>query len=419
MSKIENIIEFGDNRTTMKKWKEAGVKIQTCVTSPPYYGLRDYGTAKWEGGDPNCEHQGKKLSSNNNFSYGGETPEDKIDTHTGRKPNAEALTTGDCVKCGAKRIDSQIGLEPTPQEYIDNMVDVFAHVWDIMEDDGTLWINIGDTYAGGNGNGSKEQSVGQSKFVKFSSPTSKVEGVRPKNLIGIPWKLAFALQDFGWNLRQDIIWHKPNPMPESVKDRCTKAHEYIFLLTKKPHYKFNHNAIQEPITDETALRMLRGVSDNHKNVNGAPGQTPHSMNQPRPNVRKEFDSSMGGGGTSFVDHSGYKKADGTLMISETRNKRDVWAVNVKPYKGAHFATYPIELIEPCILAGSDVGDIVFDPFMGSGTTAQAALRHHRKYLGCELNTEYKDLQQQRIYAESFEDPNNDETKEDPLFTFED
>jgi hypothetical protein len=188
-------------------------------------------------------------------------------------------------------------------------------------------------------------------------------------------------------------------MPESVKDRCTKAHEYIFLLSKSDKYHFDSAAIEEPIQDVTALRMLRGVSDTHKNVNGAPGQTKHTMNQPRSNVRKEFDSSMGGGGTSFVGHSGYKKADGTLMIKPTRNKRSVWTVNTKPFKGAHFAVFPEELIEPCILAGAPTDGIVLDPFMGSGTTAAMALRLGRKYLGCELNEDYKPLQDSRIAKE--------------------
>jgi DNA modification methylase len=274
----------------------------------------------------------------------------------------------------------------------------------VLEDDGTLWLNIGDTYYNYRGRTDAfcKQTVAKTKQdLPTHSPTrnNKLEGLKGKDLIGIPWMLAFALRADGWYLRQDIIWHKPNPMPESVKDRCTKAHEYIFLLTKSDRYHFDSAAIEEPIQDVTALRMLRGVSDTHKNVNGAPGQTKHSMNQPRPNVRKEFDSSMGGGGTSFVGHSGYKKADGTLMIKPTRNKRSVWTVNTKPYKGAHFAVFPEELIEPCILAGAPTDSIVLDPFMGSGTTAAMALRLGRKYLGCELNEDYKPLQDSRIAKE--------------------
>ena len=339
-----NLIEFGDCRETMRRWAAEGIKAQTCVTSPPYYGLRDYGRS------------------------------------------------------------GQIGLEETPQMYVDAMVEVFRCVWDVLEDDGTLWLNIGDTYYNyrGRTDAFVKQTVAKTKQdLPTHSPTrnNKLEGLKGKDLIGIPWMLAFALRADGWYLRQDIIWHKPNPMPESVKDRCTKAHEYIFLLTKSDRYHFDSAAIEEPIQDVTALRMLRGVSDTHKNVNGAPGQTKHSMNQPRPNVRKEFDSSMGGGGTSFVGHSGYKKADGTLMIKPTRNKRSVWTVNTKPYKGAHFAVFPEELIEPCILAGAPTDGIVLDPFMGSGTTAAMALRLGRQYLGCELNEDYKPLQESRIAKE--------------------
>ena len=340
-----NLIEFGDCRETMRRWAAEGIKAQTCVTSPPYYGLRDYGRS------------------------------------------------------------GQIGLEETPQMYVDAMVEVFRCVWDVLEDDGTLWLNIGDTYYNYRGRTDAfcKQTVAKTKQdLPTHSPTrnNKLDGLKGKDLIGIPWMLAFALRADGWYLRQDIIWHKPNPMPESVKDRCTKAHEYIFLLTKSDRYHFDSAAIEEPIQDVTALRMLRGVSDTHKNVNGAPGQTKHSMNQPRPNVRKEFDSSMGGGGTSFVGHSGYKKADGTLMIKPTRNKRSVWTVNTKPYKGAHFAVFPEELIEPCILAGAPADGIVLDPFMGSGTTAAMALRLGRQYLGCELNEDYKPLQEERIAKES-------------------
>jgi DNA modification methylase len=339
-----NLIEFGDCRETMRRWAAEGIKAQTCITSPPYYGLRDYGR------------------------------------------------------------DGQIGLEETPQMYVDAMVEVFRCVWDVLEDDGTLWLNIGDTYYNYRGRTDAfcKQTVSKTmQDLPSHSPTrnNKLEGLKGKDLIGIPWMLAFALRADGWYLRQDIIWHKPNPMPESVKDRCTKAHEYIFLLSKSDKYHFDSAAIEEPIQDVTALRMLRGVSDTHKNVNGAPGQTKHSMNQPRSNVRKEFDSSMGGGGTSFVGHSGYKKADGTLMIKPTRNKRSVWTVNTKPFKGAHFAVFPEELIEPCILAGAPSNGIVLDPFMGSGTTAAMAVRLGRQYLGCELNEDYKPLQDSRIAKE--------------------
>jgi len=278
-----NRIEFGDCRDTMRRWATDGVKVQTCVTSPPYFGLRDYGH------------------------------------------------------------DGQIGLEQTPDEYIAAMVEVFRCVRDVLADDGTLWLNIGDSYAGSGGAGSQFKPGGIAKTGTQAPSTWKAEykqkpvtlnvpGCKPKDLIGIPWMLAFALRADGWYLRQDIIWHKPNPMPEPATDRCAKAHEYLFLFSKSNRYFFDSKAIQEATND--------GLSK--------------------------------------------------------RNRRSVWSVATRPYKGAHFATFPPALIEPCILAGSRPSDIVLDPFMGSGTTAQVALQHGRQYLGCELNQEYGPLQQERI-----------------------
>ena len=307
-----NRIEFGDCRETMRQWAAAGIKAQTCVTSPPYYGLRDYG------------HEG------------------------------------------------QIGLEETPEEYIKAMVEVFRCVWDVLEDDGTLWLNIGDSYSrqGGQANA---QTMANWKDVHRTAikASSGADGCKPKDLIGIPWMLAFALRADGWYLRQDIIWHKPNPMPESVQDRCTKAHEYIFLMSKSQKYHYDADAIKEQMSEDSKARLTRGVSEVHKNVNGAPGQTPHSMNQPRKNGEN-------------------------MESPDNRNKRSVWTVTTKPYAGAHFAVFPSDLIEPCILAGAPVGGIVLDPFMGSGTTAQVAQSLGRQYLGCELNPEYEALQNKRL-----------------------
>ena len=375
---IENIIEFGDNRATMKKWAEQGVKVQTCITSPPYYGLRDYGTAKWEGGnDPNCQHI-KDESKTKKFGN---------EEFNKNAPSREQTKTPSyyyehkCELCGATKEDGQLGMEKTPEEFIENMVDVFRHVKNILADDGTLWINIGDSYAGSNSVASNNGRAG------FGNTREKVvnrtgDGIKPKDLIGIPWMLAFALRQDGWYLRQDIIWHKPNPIPESVKDRCTKSHEYIFLLSKQERYYFNYEAIKEPLADES---------------------------------RTNFQSGSG----SFVVNEDHKDNDlsekSKNVVYDSRNKRDVWSVNVRPYKGAHFATYPMELIEPCVLAGSKPGDIVLDPFMGSGTTAQVAKRHDRKYLGCELNPNYGSLQEERIKSENWGDPVN---PEDPIFKFE-
>tara|TARA_R110000787_G_scaffold198653_2_gene309766 strand:+ start:17 stop:829 length:813 start_codon:yes stop_codon:yes gene_type:complete len=258
-------------------------------------------------------------------------------TITGHKNFKEMNGVGDaiyktsCPRCGAVREDEQLGLEETPENYINNMVKVFRLVRKLLTDDGTLWVNIGDSYSSGKRKSTTSQSLrGNTKYGVTRPPV--IEGIKQKDLIGIPWMLAFALRADGWYLRQDIIWHKPNPMPESVKDRCTKSHEYIFLLSKSPKYYFDYESIKESTVDLTGKR----------------------------------------------------------------NKRDVWTVNVKPYKDAHFAVFPKELIDPCIKAGCPDGGIVLDPFMGSGTTAEVAVENNKKYLGCELNDTYKNLQQNRI-----------------------
>lgn len=336
-----------------------GVKVQMCVTSPPYYGLRDYGTAEWIGGDSSCEHEGLIISNNRNFIDKG-----------GRGSNKKSISSGDCLKCGAIRKDLQIGNEQTPQEFIDNLVEVFACIWDVLADDGTLWVNLGDSYARVGGDSSKQ---GRHWDNRKNNPTTghnryaKDMGVKEKNLLGMPWRLAFALQEFGWYLRQDIIWHKPNPMPESVTDRCTKSHEYIFLLSKNTKYYFDSKAIQEPA--ENAGK----VGGSFKGRQGG----------------AEYHAQSGGVGSDAKEY-------------ENRNKRDVWTVPVKPYAGAHFAVYPEELIEPCILAGSKVGDIVLDPFFGSGTTGQVAQKLGRKWVGCELNKDYEKLQNERLAQQGLE-----------------
>lgn len=356
-----NKIEFGDCRDTMRKWATNGVKVQMCVTSPPYYGLRDYGTATWIGGDVNCSHKRDSKFSEK--------------TITGHKNMGGAVGDGIykdvCPRCGAVRQDKQIGLEQTPKDYIEAMCEVFDCVWDILADDGVLWVNIGDSYSSHKDSKSVGQSIakGTSREEAHVIDTGrsrvrdakmlKSQGLKNKDLIGIPWMLAFALRERGWYLRQDIIWSKPNPMPESVQDRCTKSHEYIFLLSKSDRYYFDNEAIKEPATSTDNSDRDRDTTK----LNNTPGRT-----------------RMAGLKTNHY---------------ETKNKRSVWQVATKPYEGAHFATFPEELIQPCILAGSKIGDVVLDPFMGSGTTAQVSQSLGRKYLGCELNQEYEALQKTR------------------------
>lgn len=262
---------------------------------------------------------------------------------------------------------AEIGLEKTPDEFVAAMVEVFSIVWELLADDGVLWLNLGDSYnaAGRTGHGTKQgvkQGTNRASASKADVCRPSVATLKPKDLIGIPWKVAFALQASGWYLRQDIIWAKPNPMPESVTDRCTKSHEYLFLLTKNERYYFDQEAIKEPVTDSTTARMRQDVGSQAGSAR-VPGKTNGTM------------KAVGG--------------------SETRNKRSVWTVTTTPFKGAHFAVFPSALVEPCVLAGSRPGDIVLDPFLGSGTTGEVAQRLGRQWIGCELNRDYESLQKHR------------------------
>ncbi len=429
---MKDTILYGDCKDTLKT---IDCKVQMCVTSPPYYGLRD---------------------------YGGES--------------------------------DQIGQESTPEEYINNLVEVFREVRNVLSDDGILWVNIGDSYYNyrpGKGQGLVKQSVSKTNQdlpTKCNRRANKLEGLKEKDLIGIPWLLAFALRNDGWYLRQDIIWHKPNPMPESVKDRCTKSHEYIFLLSKNKKYYYDNEAIKEPAKDWGTRDRTKG-----KYHNSGTGLSPHtglSKSYDRKNKRSvwlEPDKSHGKYGTQEneskhrqgihanrgdnlvavrtklptqkqlveylrsrtkaktlaentdipltkiehwfrFDESGfaypsiedwnkvkkllndyskefniineglthYELKTDEVVVSDKKNKRSVWSVTTKPYKGTHFAVFPPDLIEPCILAGSEEGDTVLDPFMGAGTTAAVAKSLNRYYIGCELNEDYGNLIQRRI-----------------------
>jgi DNA modification methylase len=315
-----NKIEFGNNIDTLKKWADDGVQVQTCITSPPYFGLRSY------------------------------------------------LNDDDPEKV------NEIGLEQTPEEYIQNLVEVFRAVWDVLADDGTLWVNISDSYSGSGGQGTKPNIMSKEAAEKRGGRPIRVPGLKNKDLIGIPWMLAMALRNDGWYLRSDIIWSKNSCMPESVKDRCTRSHEYVFMFSKQPTYYYDYKAIKEPNADPSRTNYQSGARSNGLNKDRNDNDMSERM--------KEY-------------------------VPDGRNKRSVWTVNPKPYKGSHFAVWPVELIEPMILAGSKIGDTVLDPFMGSGTSAYAALIHGRKYLGCELNKEYEPLQQQRIAEAIIGKPDSD------------
>jgi DNA modification methylase len=287
-------IHEGDCLASMRQMAPGSARC--CVTSPPYFGLRDYGH------------------------------------------------------------DGQIGLEETPDEYVAKLVEVFREVRRVLADDGTLWLNLGDSYAndgkwGGSSGGKHAKALHGNTSIGRTKVTT---GLKPKDLIGIPWRVAFALQADGWYLRQDIVWHKPNPMPESVRDRCTKAHEYLFLLSKSERYYFDAEAMKEPAATAPGRKPRRANSFARKVANGQP----------------EWQAAQHREGREDIAYEG------------VRNRRSVWTVATQPYKGAHFATYPPALIEPCVLAGSAPGDAVLDPFGGSGTTGVVAAKHGRLPVLC-------------------------------------
>lgn len=455
-------------------WKEAARQlkpgsIDCIITSPPYYGLRDYGTGKWEGGRQDCDHLGDTLQSNKS-TLGGRLPEETIND---KRTRSGMPFKSICGKCGAVRIDQQLGIEETPEQYISNLVEGFRLLRVALKDCGTLWVNIGDSYWGGKGQSGqgltpeqqeRRSENGESLNKSFhqiagpgkTRPTDKKSDIyKPKDLIGIPWMLAFALRSDGWYLRQDIIWNKPNPMPESVTDRCTKSHEYIFLFSKSKNYYFDAEAIKEDVVAYEIERRKKekakgfGGKRNLKTNGHETGQAPQSENGAVRDLSKLIN----------------------LTLTGKRNKRSVWTVTTKPFKDAHFACYPHELIDPCIMAGTSekgccpkcgdpwvriletknikrnefppedpryrpnqyVGNyedingkgdagytetktigwapscncgisetvpaIVYDPFMGSGTTGSAAKSLGRDYMGSELNPEYLKIQSRRLHKE--------------------
>ncbi len=338
--------------------------VQCVVTSPPYWGVRDYGTATWEGGDAVCDHQGEphRTASNINANTG---------TGTDRK-NAERrqFFRETCGKCGARRVDAQLGLEPTPGAYVANMVAVFRAVRRVLRDDGTLWLNLGDSY---NGQNARDPNIRKNGTLSYRAGGRAVQvpGLKPKDLVGMPWRVAFALQADGWYLRSDIIWHKPNPMPESVTDRPTKAHEYLFLLTKSARYFYDADAIKEPVTGNAHARG-DGLGRKARSVEAG-------NHRGRPKQNESFSAAVSG------------------LVSK-RNRRTVWTIPTQPFSGAHFAVFPPALVIPCVKAGSAPGDTVLDPFAGSGTTLLVANDHQRHAIGIELNPEYVEMARKRLRA---------------------
>ena len=308
--------------------------VHCCVTSPPYFGLRDYG------------------------------------------------------------VDGQLGLEETPDAFIAGMVAVFQEVRRVLRDDGTLWLNIGDSYSQG-GKGGGPIGSKQATNPGANLPPKRTAGYGPKQLLGVPWRLALALQADGWTLRQDIIWSKPNPMPESVRDRCTKSHEYLFLLSKGPRYHFDQEAISEPISGASVARLSQNVAE-QAGSERVPGKTNGTMKA----VAKGGKNAFRGQGADRTGDNGPANRDGRDMrvvgAGITRNKRSVWEVATQPFSEAHFATFPPSLIEPCIAAGCPAGGTVLDPFGGAGTTGMVADRMGRNATLIELNPAYVSIAKNRI-----------------------
>lgn len=321
----------GDALSVLKTLDDESVNC--CVTSPPYYNLRDYG------------------------------------------------------------VDGQIGLEGTPEEYIQKLVEIFREVRRVLTKDGTLWVNIADSYAGSGKGASNypdnakkhKQGTNKGSVGSYLQKTISAD-CKPKDLIGIPWMLAFALRADGWYLRSDIIWAKNNPMPESVKDRCTKSHEYIFFLTKSQKYYFDDEAIAEPVKDSTVKRMSQDIENQNGSYTPSKGNGRMKAAAPRYGGKKY---------TENPDKFYRTKSGQAYNFRPKRKKRDVWAVSTQPYKGAHFATFPPKLIEPCILAGCPENGVVLDPFGGSGTTGMVARENGREFILIELNEEYVKLCEER------------------------
>lgn len=410
--------------------------VNCCVTSPPYFGLRDYSTGKWEGGSADCDHKQVHGSQ-------GKTGQRADRAHPGDTPYKNK-----CGKCSAVRVDKQLGLEKLHdcagwatgvkcgECFICKMVQVFEGVKRVLRKDGTLWINMGDSHNASPGQRKDTDKAGPKQRSNQASTgvgSRNISGLKPKDLLGMPWRLAFALQVAGWYLRMDIIWKKTTPMPESVKDRPTREHEYIFLLSKSKRYYYDHMAIAEPASPDSHARYARGRSQSHKYADGGPGnqtiakgfehmrdRTPAGWHQgTRPATPQGIIDKQAGHGkrhagfndrwaqrTAGVNPKAESSSPGSRQnasfsaavkdLVDFRNKRSVWTISAMPTADAHFATFPLELPEICLLAGCPEGGLVLDPFAGSGTTGLAALKNNRRFVGVELNPDYIQIAMNRV-----------------------
>lgn len=387
--------------------------VQTCITSPPYWGLRDYGLPPIViGGKPTCAHEWLTERIEREMRRGLGLAKSKVSTRGGGKKIAKVgwqrFERGQCLRCGAWK--GCLGLEASPALYVQHIVEIFRQVRRVLRRDGTLWLNLGDCYcsappgeeqldqgastlSGGPRRGHRS-SFRRDRIPRQDHPHKRAFNLKPKDLIGIPWRVAFALQDDGWYLRSDVIWHKANPMPESVKDRPTRAHEYVFLLAKSGRYYYDQDAIKEPASENTHSRTAQATKTpagwnkgkgHHHTVQGRyPGVNPKAAQIELTSSRKCQPKQNPSWSAAMVNVVGY------------RNKRTVWTLSTEPFLEAHFATFPTKLIEPCILAGSPPGALVLDPFHGAGTTMVVARTLGRRYIGSELKGEYIPMSLNRL-----------------------
>jgi DNA modification methylase len=431
-------VHVGDVRDCLRELPAESV--HTVVTSPPYWGLRDYGTATWEGGErlqcPECDGAGETTESAARdeacprCSGFGTIACDHRD-HAARRPDERRASTlgggvatiaaqdagararATCERCGARRIDAQIGLEPTPEEYVATMVDVFREVRRVLRADGTVWLNLGDSYAGGGTIGRNDTGpediarraaaygtgTGSGSAIGPQGTRAHVSGLKHKDLVGIPWRVAFALQADGWYLRSDIIWAKPNPMPESVTDRPTKAHEYVFLLSKSARYWYDADAVREPLSSGPS--DLRKIAEGKDRIGGLVKDLddPLLRASGRTNIGRKRSVGSKQAAMTALDHrrAGTNAAADRAESGEQggRNLRTVWTIATEPYPGAHFATFPRKLVEPCVKAGCPADGTVLDPFAGSGTTGVVANALGRRAVLIDLNADYIDQAMKR------------------------
>lgn len=401
---LDTILQ-GDALAVLKTLPEGSVNC--CVTSPPYFGLRDYGTGTWEGGSAGCDHK--------HPPFGGPLESSTlVGTHHREGFGPDGQYRQRCGKCGARRVDAQLGLEATPDEYVERMVEIFREVRRVLRSDATLWLNLGDSYSG-SGVNDGTVSPGLSKAAKRGHPVRRPGAtarwncpLKPKDMVGIPWRVAFALQADGWWLRRDLIWHKPNPMPESVTDRPTSAHEYLFILAKSQRYYYDGDAIAEPL--QSGASDLRKMAESLPRIGGKHKELDDPLNKASGLTNVGRKRAVGGrirsgnlqrdiplnGNRRGIRDNHIGRGVPWEDVTGTRNARSVWTIATTPFSGAHFATFPEALVEPCIMAGCPAGGVVLDPFMGSGTVAAVAMRLDRHFLGIDLNADYIRMAEHRL-----------------------